>query len=197
MQLYLIRHPQPDIAAGICYGQADIAANEIHCRTVLQQLQSTLPAGIPVFSSPLQRCARLAGLLHPSPTIDARLMEMHFGQWEMQSWDLIPRAEIDAWAADVAAYAPGGGESVTAMAARVIDFLHDLAGNSQAAAAVVAHAGSMRLMLAYQPGMLPADLAERVAREKMQIQFGECVKVQTSTNSKLNCANVTGRKVNN
>ena len=43
---------------------------------------------------------------------DARLAELDFGHWEMQSWDGIPRAEVDAWAADVAHYRPGGGESV-------------------------------------------------------------------------------------
>ncbi|MDO8701352.1 MAG: histidine phosphatase family protein [Undibacterium sp.] len=178
MQLYLIRHPLPEIAPGICYGQSDIAANDSHCRFVLPQLQSALPAGIPVFSSPLQRCARIASLLHPAPVLDARLMEMHFGKWEMQSWDAIDRAEIDAWAADVVGYAPGGGESVIAMAARVIHFLEDLTDNMSADVAIVAHAGSMRLMLAYEAGMQAGDLAARVAREKKHLQFGECIKLQ-------------------
>lgn len=182
MQLYLIRHPKPEIASGICYGQSDIAANETHCLSVLHRLQSELPAGIPVFSSPLQRCAMLARQLHAAPKFDARLMEMHFGQWEMQTWDAIQRTEIDAWAADVAAYAPGGGETVIVMATRVIhfldDFLDDFLGGRQKDAAIVAHAGSMRLILAYESGMRPTELAERVIKENKKIQFGECIKWQ-------------------
>ena len=44
--------------------------------------------------------------------LDARLVELDFGSWEMHHWDTIPRAQIDAWAADVALYRPGDGESV-------------------------------------------------------------------------------------
>ncbi|MDO8653433.1 MAG: histidine phosphatase family protein [Undibacterium sp.] len=175
MQLYLIRHPQPDIAAGICYGQADIAVNEAHCHLVWRQLQSVLPAGIAVISSPLQRCARLACMLHPAPVFDARLMEMHFGSWEMQAWDDIARAEIDAWADDVAAYAPGRGENVIAMALRVINFLRQLAMSEHNEIAIVAHAGSIRLILAYQRGMQASDLAREVVHTIKKIEFGECV----------------------
>ncbi|MES2048564.1 MAG: histidine phosphatase family protein [Pseudomonadota bacterium] len=175
MQLYLIRHPKPEIATGTCYGQADIAVNDVHCQSVFEQLQASLPADIAIFSSPLQRCKKLALLLNPESILDSRLMEMHFGKWEMQSWDVIPRSEIDAWAEDVLRYAPGGGETVIAMAARVIDFLHDLAEKKLPEAALVAHAGSLGLIVAYEAGMLASELAQRVAREKKPIQFGECI----------------------
>jgi alpha-ribazole phosphatase len=175
MQLFLIRHPQPEIATGICYGQTDIAVSDANQQSVFAQLRMTLPADIAIFSSPLQRCAKLAQLLHPLPILDARLMEMHFGHWEMQSWDVIERSEIDAWAADVVAYAPGGGETVVAMAARVIDFLQNLAGKNLHDAAIVAHAGSLGLIMAYEAGMQANELAQRVAREKRPMQFGECL----------------------
>jgi alpha-ribazole phosphatase len=178
MQLYLIRHPQPEIAPGICYGQADIDVGEVNCQSVFEQLQTVLPNEIAIFSSTLQRCTKLAQLLHPAPILDARLMEMHFGQWEMQSWDVIDRSEIDAWAEDVVGYAPGGGETVIAMAARVVKFLHDLAKRNLHDAAIVAHAGSLSLIMAYEAGMHANELAQRVAREKKAIQFGECISHQ-------------------
>jgi alpha-ribazole phosphatase len=178
MQFYLIRHPQPLIASGVCYGQSDLDVSEQECQSVLRQLDGRLPSGITVFFSPLRRCAKLAQLLHESPIADARLMEMYFGRWEMQSWDAIARPEIDAWAADVPAYAPGGGESVVTMAARIIDFLADLAKKNLHEAAIVAHAGSIRLMLAYQPGMQASDLAQFVVEESRSVQFGECIKHQ-------------------
>ena len=175
MQLYLIRHPKPEIATGICYGQSDIDVSDLNCRLVFEQLKTALPTDISMFSSPLQRCAKLARLLHRIPRLDARLMEMHFGKWEMQSWDVIDRSEIDAWAANVAGYQMVGGETVIDMAARVIDFLRDLSQKNLHAAAIVAHAGSIRMILAYQANMQARDLAEAVAREKKSIQFGECI----------------------
>ena len=100
MILHLVRHPKPAIAPGICYGQLDISAENV--AAVATCLRDELPPGLPVWSSPLQRCRELASLLHPMPKIDDRLAEMNFGDWEGRPWDSIPRAEIDAWAADVA-----------------------------------------------------------------------------------------------
>ena len=102
-------------------------------------------------------------------------MEMHFGKWEMQSWDVIDRKEIDAWAANVIAYQPEGGETVIDVATRVIDFLGDLSHKNLNEVAIVAHAGSIRMILTYQANMQARDLAEAVAREKKSIQFGECI----------------------
>lgn len=179
MLLHLMRHPRPEIASGVCYGQSDIVANHLHCRQVAQDLLTQLPVGLVIISSPLQRCRALANLLHPAAQFDVRLMEMHFGEWEMRSWDKIARFEIDAWAVDVAGYAPGNGESVTVMATRVISFLRDLSLRSEAELGIVAHAGTMRLMLAYQAGMTAQELAQAVALRRHDIGFGECICLQT------------------
>lgn len=179
MLLHLMRHPRPEIASGVCYGQSDIVANHLHCRQVAQDLLTQLPVGLVIISSPLQRCRALANLLHPAAQFDDRLMEMHFGEWEMRSWDEIARSEIDAWAADVAGYAPGNGESVTVMATRVISFLRDLSLRSETELGIVAHAGTMRLMLAYQAGMTAQELAQAVALRRHDIGFGECICLQT------------------
>lgn len=178
MQLYLIRHPKPEIAAGICYGQSDLAVSDAQCQLVQAQLRALLPADIPLFSSPLQRCAKLARLLHAAPQFDARLMELHFGAWEMQSWDAIARDEIDAWAADVTEYAVGGGESVLAMATRVIDFLHCVNEIPKSQAIIVAHAGSIRMLQAFQPGMQAIELAREAAASNRKIAFGACIQWQ-------------------
>jgi hypothetical protein len=80
------------------------------------QLEQTLaalklPAGLPIYSSPLRRCAELAARLSDNIIYDARLAEMHFGDWEMLPWDAIPRAAIDAWAADMAHYRPAAARA--------------------------------------------------------------------------------------
>lgn len=152
MRLYLIRHPQPAVAAGICYGRSDLplAVDPADCAAGLRTL---LPADAPLFASPLARCRRLAECLHPAPAFDTRLVELDFGAWEMQPWADIDRAALDAWAADPLHFAPPGGESVAMLRARVIDCLADLPGT----AIVVAHAGVMKLCVAELTGMAEGD----------------------------------------
>lgn len=99
---------------------------------------------MPLVSSPLQRCTDLAAALAPDFRIDERLTELDFGSWEMQAWDDIPRAQIDAWAADPLGFAGHGGESVVQMQARVRRALAALEGDC----VWVTHAGVMKLVLA-------------------------------------------------
>lgn len=181
MLLHLIRHPKLEVAPGLCYGQSDIAANHMHCLQVAAELRMQLPAYRRLISSPLQRCQELASMLDPLPEVDARLMEMHFGTWEMRAWDTIARVEIDAWANDVTAYAPGGGESILFMAIRVLDFLITLGTRSELASTevvLVSHAGPLSMILAYQLGMSAQDLATAVVNKRKRLDFGECIQVQ-------------------
>ena len=152
MILHLIRHPRPLIAAGICYGRLDISAENATAEAA--RLWSWLPSGLPVWSSPLLRCRVLADELHPQPRIDERLAEMDFGAWEGRPWDTIPRAELDAWAADVGGYAPPGGESPRELQRRALDFV---AGLNVPEAIIVTHAGVIRVLLAHWRGLSPAE----------------------------------------
>lgn len=96
-------------------------------------------------SSPLQRCRALAAALASDYRIDERLTELDFGAWEMQAWDDIPRAQIDAWAADPLGFRAHGGESVAQMQARVRQALAGLDGHD---CVWITHAGVMKLVLA-------------------------------------------------
>lgn len=151
MILHLIRHPKPLIDAGICYGQSDIPAPIEPAD--LARLRAELPPGLPVWSSPLQRCRQLAEQLHAQPRMDDRLAEMNFGDWEGRAWGDIPRHQLDAWAADVASYAPPGGESPAAVQQRALDFVASLCVPE---AVIVTHAGVIRTLLAHWQGLPPA-----------------------------------------
>lgn len=146
MQLLLIRHPAPRVAPGICYGASDLALAE-DVAGAAGRIRPQLPPGLPVFSSPLQRCRLLAALLHPAPTHDDRLREMHFGAWELTPWSDIQREALDGWAADPLGYAPPGGESVGALQRRVRDFVNDIAGRNIGQAVLVTHAGVMKVLV--------------------------------------------------
>ncbi|MCK6411967.1 MAG: alpha-ribazole phosphatase family protein [Azonexus sp.] len=165
MRLYLIRHPRPLIAAGVCYGQLDIPAE--NPARAAAALYPQVPPGLPLWSSPLRRCRDLARALAAeaggmagegvSLRLDARLAEINFGLWEGRPWDAIPRAEIDAWAADVGGYAPPGGESPWQLQARVLDFFNRLPEQD---AVIVTHAGVIRSLLAADQGLPPERWCE-------------------------------------
>ncbi|HXE38984.1 MAG TPA: alpha-ribazole phosphatase family protein [Azonexus sp.] len=157
MILHLIRHPTPVVEPGICYGRLDVAAE--NARAVADRLLGELPPGLPVWSSPLRRCRMLAELLHPAPRIDDLLVEMDFGRWEGLRWDEVPRAELDAWAADVAGYAPPGGESPLMLQRRALAFV---AGLAVPEAVIVTHAGVIRTLLAHWRGVPPDEWTQLV-----------------------------------
>ncbi|WP_300753171.1 histidine phosphatase family protein [Janthinobacterium sp.] len=182
MRLILVRHPAPQVSSGICYGRSDVAVAPEEREKVLASLRHSLPPNIPIYTSPLLRCADLAQQLAedlPASTlhIDARLAELDFGNWEMLSWETIPRAEIDAWAADMAHYRPGGGENVLDMTARILAFLHDLLREQHAEAILICHAGTIRLLCALQRGLSLEETAALAASSAHKIGYGAAMTV--------------------
>lgn len=124
MTLWLVRHAQPLIDAGVCYGATDVAADAHATAIAAQALANALPSRLTVWTSPLQRCEQLAQAvigLRPdlSYEIDTRLLEMDFGVWEGHRWDAIPPAAYDAWTADFGGHRFGGQESVSEFMGRV------------------------------------------------------------------------------
>ncbi|MBC7889701.1 MAG: alpha-ribazole phosphatase family protein [Ferruginibacter sp.] len=166
MEIYLIRHTTPAIAKGVCYGQADLDVTEsfLHEAAIIQQ---HLPASITsVYSSPLQRCKRLAEHLFTDHAIQWQddLKEINCGKWELELWDEIPKDEIDPWLTDHVNVRIPGGESYSDVFERVtgcfkkiikLHTTHDHktiwpdAGDSLPRAVIVAHGGVIRSILSY------------------------------------------------
>jgi len=157
VQLYLIRHPAPQVAAGVCYGRtdlalaADVAAAAARIRPQLPPHSPLFTS--PLFTSPLQRCRQLAEALHPAPQSDERLQEMHFGAWEMTPWSQIQREALDGWAADPLGYRPPQGESVAELRARVLAFVADAHNAGLQQAVLVTHAGVMKVIVGQVLGL--------------------------------------------
>lgn len=167
MQIFLIRHPRPQVAAGICYGQLDLPALDVE-RTATR-LRQQLPADLPLISSPLQRCRALAEALHPSPRFEPELMELNFGEWEGRHWDQIGAEALDAWAADLLHHAPPGGESVAMLQARSITSLNALAAEGLPACVVVTHAGVMRATVGHARGLPATEWSQ------LKFGYGDCI----------------------
>ncbi|WP_027014108.1 histidine phosphatase family protein [Comamonas composti] len=123
-KLWLVRHAQPLIAPGICYGRLDMQADGPATDQAAQALAAALPGACRISHSPLQRCEQLALALQAlRPDLifipDHRLQELDFGSWEGLAWDAIDRLALAGWADDLASVAPGGGESLACMLERV------------------------------------------------------------------------------
>ncbi|MEK2602580.1 alpha-ribazole phosphatase [Burkholderia arboris] len=127
MDIVLIRHPAVGVEPGICYGRSDVPlaapadAGAQAVRAHLADLGAPLPDRM--WTSPLMRCASVAERLARAFDVplrrDASWQEMDFGTWEMQRWDDIDRAALDAWAADLMHACAHGGESVARFVGRI------------------------------------------------------------------------------
>ena len=150
MDIYLIRHTTPAVARGICYGQTDLDLTESFFAES-EVIRRHLPGAIvSVYSSPLQRCTRLARQLFPGHSLMLMddLMEVHCGQWEMRAWDELPREEIDPWMADFVQTRIPGGESYLDLHQRVTRSWEKIRREKGAGdVAVVAHGGVIRSIL--------------------------------------------------
>ncbi len=152
MKLFLIRHTSLQVPNGICYGQSDIDVASSFMDEALHTQQKILNTQFDaIFTSPLQRCLKLANALDiGEPVVDSSLMELNFGDWEMSAWDDIPRDIFDVWAHNYANLAPPNGETFSELQQRGIHFLEEIlklypTGNI----VVVTHGGMIRALLAH------------------------------------------------
>ena len=150
MHLTLVRHTRPAVPEGVCYGMTDLDLAPTFDDEAMRVLAS-LPRAARLVTSPLHRCRHLAERIGAArgliPIIDERIREFDFGRWESVRWDAIPRAELDAWAADFMHARPHGGESVHMLRERVESALADYrqSGDSHV---VITHAGVIKAALA-------------------------------------------------
>jgi alpha-ribazole phosphatase len=150
MKLWLLRHARVDLAPGLCYGASDVPAHADHTQAAAASLAPLLPQGAPLWVSGLARAQQLSDAIRhlrpdlPPARTDARLNEMHFGQWELVAWNAIPRSAFDAWMADFAHHHFGGVESTQDVITRVSGALHELRSTPASEAVWVTHAGVIR-----------------------------------------------------
>lgn len=151
MEIILVRHTTPNIAKGICYGQADIGVTS----TFIEELQPILK-NVPLndkntvyYSSPLQRCAILAEKLSDTIMYDNRLKELNFGDWELQPWDTIDKRPLDIWMNNFVTESTKNGESYIDLHKRTTTFLEEIKQLNHEKIVIITHAGVIRSLYAY------------------------------------------------
>lgn len=141
----LVRHPAV-AAGGRCYGRTDLPVADPGSVAPLAARLAAL--GGTVWTSPAARCRMVAAAVG-AHVVDPRLQELDFGAWEGVPWDDVPRAALDAWAADPWGFAPPGGESGSDLVARVTGFARALPPGDHV---VVTHGGPLKVLVAVLTG---------------------------------------------
>lgn len=169
MAIYLIRHTTPIITQEYCYGHMDIDVAddfELLAVSVESKLQNWHPEI--VYSSPLIRCAKLAKRLFPANNIlfNDKLKEMNFGDWEGAKWSDIHKESLMMWTQNFETQAVPNGESLQIFNCRVLEFWHSI--DVMRDAAIVAHAGTMRMILSKALG-IPLNKSFSIAMKYAQV----------------------------
>ncbi|MCM1164230.1 MAG: alpha-ribazole phosphatase [Muribaculaceae bacterium] len=128
VRVTFVRHTSVDVPSCTCYGQSDVGLSSTFAREA-EVVKSKLADRefTRVFTSPLSRCVRLAAACgYPKAEADPRLLEMNFGDWEMQVWAEITDPRLQEWFDDWQHVTPTGGESFLDQQRRVASFLQSL-----------------------------------------------------------------------
>lgn len=161
MEVILIRHTAVDVPTGTCYGQSDVPLKEPF-EELAAATKAELKACGPIdhaYTSPLSRCTRLAAFCgYPDAERDPRLMELHFGAWEMKRYDDITDPHLQKWFDDHIHTPATDGESFIQQYERVSRFLDDLRQQPWRRVAVFTHGGVIAATQIYA-GLCTAETA--------------------------------------
>ncbi len=178
-RLVIWRHPRPEGAVGRCIGQTDLPVDPRRAKRLAHHIRRRArrqgwPAEI--WTSPLRRSADVGRWLRRwgwHHRIDPLLQEMDFGAWDGRFWSDLTAEDFARWDADFVNHAPGGGESVQQLRARVCAVLQGRPGGQTRLA--VGHAGWINALLTLdKPDLQPAQWPRPVA-------YMQCVDLQSPT----------------
>lgn len=154
MDIYLIRHTAVYNPNKLCYGQSEIPLEENfthYFNSLEESLGTALKNNAIFYSSPLRRCTKLASFLSNNNFIsDNRIMELNFGNWELQPWDTIDSQQLNPWMADFVNYKIPNGENFIDLTHRCSLFWEQiLQHTSHQNLFIITHAGVIRAILAH------------------------------------------------
>lgn len=159
--LWCWRHPRAMGADGRCIGHTDIPVDKRKARRLAHRIRAAarrhaLPREVWVSHLARSRSvgrllARWGFVVH----VDSRLAELDFGRWDGLPWSEIAWSDMERWQADLLLHAPGGGESLQALATRVQAFVMDAEAQAQAWPRLVVTHGGWLNALALLPRLLP------------------------------------------
>jgi alpha-ribazole phosphatase len=179
VDIYLIRHTKTATINGLCYGQSDVALADsfiAEARLIHEKLPK-LSADCLITSSPLDRCVQLAQTFGKPVTLDDRLLEVNFGDWENQRFDDIDADRVKTWTENFVTTPPPNGESFSDLCRRAGSFWDELVTNRPAQQVLlITHAGVIRALFAHVLELPPANAF------KFRVDVGSVHKLQHLNN---------------
>ena len=126
MTLVLVRHGRTELnARGLLQGRADAPLDELGQRQAAR-VAARLGRVDRVTTSPLRRAVETAERLGVEPVVDPRWIELDYGSLDGMAIADVPTPTWLQWRTDPT-FAPPGGESLTALYARVVLACEELA----------------------------------------------------------------------
>ncbi|NJP39132.1 histidine phosphatase family protein [Alkalicoccus luteus] len=119
-------------------------------KKTLEELKELLGAADwqEVHASDLLRCRQTAEALELTPQFDERLREMHFGEWEMHTYEQLKHlSAYRSWVDDPVTRRPPGGESWNDLKERVAGWYTDMLEREPERVVAVTHGGVIRTLL--------------------------------------------------
>lgn len=150
-EIVFIRHSSLAVPRGICYGFSNIDVSH-NFKNEVENLKLNLNGWEPnvVYSSPLQRCIKLAvETFNQDIHIDEHLKEVNYGDWEGKSWEEINIDGDNLWMYANVNNQPPNGESFSDLQSRVIEAVNNILKSKHEKIAVVCHGGVIRSVLSY------------------------------------------------
>lgn len=158
MTLLLVRHGQTAVnSEGRLQGRVDAPLTELG-RAQVERLGSLIAPDNPVLvvTSPLTRARATADAIAgagglDTVSVDERLVELHYGDWDGQRISELPDGGFGRWRSDIT-FAPPGGESIPAMRARVVPCIEELLAYDGTVVAV-SHVSPIKAALTWALGV--------------------------------------------
>jgi probable phosphoglycerate mutase len=177
--LDLIRHGEPVGGRAFRGNSIDDPLSDKGWQQMRDAVGDSCP-WIHIISSPLQRCVAFANELASkhglAVSVDARLQEVGFGQWEGKTPDELRRDQPDAYNAfytDPLKHRPPGAEDLSIFSARVIAAYQELCECYRGQQLlVVAHAGVIRAMIAH------VLLAEPAGMYRIKVDYASISRIR-------------------
>ena len=181
MEVTFIRHTSVDVPPGVCYGQSDVPLRdsfEQEAAITSENLKAYRPQGRDfdhVYTSPLSRCVRLATYCgYPNAERDKRIMEINFGDWEMQYFHKIKDPNLQCWYDDYLNVKATNGESFADQYKRVAAFLDEVRQKEGENTVVFAHGGVLICAQIYAKLIHPEEAFQAVPAYGGVFLYQEC-----------------------
>ena len=154
--MILVRHGRTAAnAAGLLQGRLDPPLDDVgvtQAARIGAAVRATHGAGVRVVASPLVRALETAGHIGPEVSVDERWQEIAYGVYEGRPLGDVGAAQWSRWRSDPD-YAVEGGESLSALMARVRSALDDLAEEiRERDVVVVSHVSPIKAAIAWALG---------------------------------------------